>query len=84
LGSSVPQPPPATPAQLGAAIRSLREARKWTIEGLAAEAEIHWTYLSGIENGKHNPSWVVVNKISRALDVGMGDLAEVAGEQSAG
>lgn len=52
-----------------------------TIETLAAEADVHWTYLSGIENGKRNPSWVVVNKLSGALGVEVGEIARLADEQ---
>ena len=54
-----------------------------TIEGLAADADIHWTYLSEIENGKRNPSWEVVNRLAAALDVGVAELANRAGEQPA-
>jgi transcriptional regulator with XRE-family HTH domain len=53
-----------------------------TIEGLASEAAIHWTYLSGIENGKHNPSWEVVTRLADALEVDLGDLARLAAEQA--
>lgn len=52
-----------------------------TIEDLAAESEIHWTYLSGLENGKRNPSWSVVIGLSQALDVDLGEIARVAREQ---
>lgn len=79
----MPLSPPTTSAQLGAAIRLLRESRDLTIEGLAAKAGIHWTYLSSIENGKSNPSWEVVGSVAAALGVGMADLERVAGEQPA-
>jgi transcriptional regulator with XRE-family HTH domain len=54
-----------------------------TIEGLAAEAKIHWTYLSEIEHGKRNPSWNVVGRLAAALGVAIADLERVAGEQDA-
>jgi DNA-binding XRE family transcriptional regulator len=54
-----------------------------TIEALAADADIHWTYLSGIENAKHNPSWDVVGSIAAALGVAIADIERVAGEQPA-
>lgn len=73
-------PPETTPAQFGAAIRVLRESQRKTIEDLAADAGIHWTYLSGIENGKRNPSWVVVSKLSVALGVDLGEIARIASE----
>lgn len=53
-----------------------------TIEGLAGEAKIHWTYLSGIENGKRNPSWRIIGKLATALNVSVADIARAAGEQA--
>jgi XRE family transcriptional regulator, regulator of sulfur utilization len=73
--------PRTSSAQLGAAIRLFRESRAQTIEDLAADAGIHWTYLSGIEHGKRNPSWQVVSGLSEALDVDLGEIARVASEQ---
>lgn len=77
-------PPSPTPEQLGAAIRRLREKRELSIEGLAATAEIHWTYLSGIERGTRNPSWDSVTKIASALETTVGELERVALEQEPG
>jgi transcriptional regulator with XRE-family HTH domain len=53
-----------------------------TIEGLAAEGGIHWTYLSEIEHGKRNPSWEVVSSLAGALDAAIADLERIAGEQA--
>jgi transcriptional regulator with XRE-family HTH domain len=52
-----------------------------TIEGLAAKASIHWTYLSEIEHRKRNPSWDVVSGLAAALNVAVGDLERLAAEQ---
>jgi transcriptional regulator with XRE-family HTH domain len=52
-----------------------------SIEALAGEAEIHWTYLSGIENGKRNPSWDVLCRIASALDIEILELVRLAGDQ---
>lgn len=52
-----------------------------TIEGLAGQSEIHWTYLSGIEHGKRNPSWEVICRIAIALDIEMGSLVNLASER---
>jgi len=75
--------PPAksTPAQFGAAIRVLRHQQEMTIEEFASKAKIHWTYLSGIENGHRNPSWEVITKLSLALGVDLGEIARLAAEQ---
>jgi hypothetical protein len=53
-----------------------------TIEGLAAEASIHTTYLSGIERGKHSPTWEVVGGVAAALGVLIADLEHLAYEQA--
>jgi len=52
-----------------------------SIEDLAAEAGIHWTSVSRIENGRQNPSWDAVADLAAALDVEMADLAQLAAEQ---
>lgn len=56
---------------IGGAIRSMREARGLTLEGLAANADISYQYLSGIETGKENFSIRILEKIARALDVSL-------------
>ena len=56
---------------IGGAIRQLREQRGLTLESLAANAEISYQYLSGIETGKENFSIRILEKIARALDMPM-------------
>lgn len=73
---------------LGRAVRQLREQRDLTIEGLAGMASMHWTYLSGIERGKENPTWDKLTDLASALDVPISELVLLAetinrGEQSA-
>lgn len=75
----MPQP---TLAQLGAAIRELREARALTIERLAQEVEMHTVSISRIEAGGQNPTWTTLSEIATALDVELGDLVRRAGEQA--
>ena len=56
---------------IGGAIRGLREEKGLTLEGLAANADISYQYLSGIETGKENFSIRILEKIARALDVSL-------------
>ena len=56
---------------IGGAIRELREQRGLTLEGLAANADVSYQYLSGIETGKENFSIRILEKIARALDMPM-------------
>jgi transcriptional regulator with XRE-family HTH domain len=53
----------------GRAVRRLRRARCVTIEALAHEADMHPTYLSGIERGVRNPTWVKICALADALGV---------------
>jgi transcriptional regulator with XRE-family HTH domain len=43
-------------------------------EDLAHRANIHVTYLSGIENGKRNPGLLVIGRLARALNVTIPEL----------
>lgn len=53
-----------------------------TIEAVASQANIHWTYLSRIENAKRKPTWDVVCRLAAALEIDLGDLARLAAKQS--
>jgi transcriptional regulator with XRE-family HTH domain len=65
-----------TPADLGRAIRRLRRARELTIEALAHTADLHPTYLSGIERGVRNPTWIKICNLTNALGVSISALAQ--------
>lgn len=65
-------------AQLGRVIRRLRRAQHLTIEELAFAADLHPTYLSGIERGVRNPTWVKVCALAIALEVPFSALARDA------
>lgn len=71
-----------TNADLGYAIRLLRRARRLTIEDLAFAADIHPTYLSGIERGIRNPTWDKLAALARALDFPLSALARDAEVQA--
>lgn len=69
---------PPTNGDLGRAIRALRRARRLTIEELAFAADIHPTYLSGIERGKRNPTWEKLCFLAGALGVAVADVVRRA------
>jgi transcriptional regulator with XRE-family HTH domain len=75
----VPQP---TLAQLGTAIRSLREKRELTHEDLAHEAGFHRVSISRIERGEQNLTWIALGNLATALDVEPLDLVRLATEQT--
>jgi len=72
--------PPSSepPANLGKAIRQLREKRGMTQEGLAHEAGSTAATIGAIERGLTNPSWGTVEGIADALGVSVIEVAKVA------
>lgn len=67
-----------TPIELGWAIRRLRKSNDFTIESLADKAGLHATYLSGIERGLRNPSWVKLASLAEALDIQVSEIVTTA------
>lgn len=62
--------------RLGTRIRGLRTTHGMTQEDLASAADIHVTYLSGVEHGKRNPSFEILHAIARALKISLSQLFE--------
>jgi len=60
--------------QVGKNIKKLREKRGWSQEELSFEAELHRTYVSGVERGVRNPTVTVLQKIATALGVSASKL----------
>jgi transcriptional regulator with XRE-family HTH domain len=71
-----------TNADLGQAIRRLRRDRHLTIEALAFGADMHPTYVSGIERGVRNPTWDKITSLARALDVPVSAIAQAAEQEA--
>ena len=57
----------------GRHVRYLRNSRGLTQE-VADRAEMHVTYLSGIERGRRNPSLKNIRAVAQALEVPVGEL----------
>lgn len=53
--------------QLGKAVRKKRLLLGLSQEGLAEKANVHWTYIGGIERGERNVSLLNIVKIAHAL-----------------
>ena len=64
----------ATELQLGPRIRSLRQARQVTLRQLAERAGVTESFLSQVEREVTSPSIASVQRIARALDLGIADL----------
>ena len=61
---------------LGEAIRKQRHALGLTQEQLAEKADLHWTYISGIERGEKNVSIMRLYHIAAALKLRVCDLVK--------
>jgi len=53
--------------QLGKTLRKERLRLRLSQEGLAEKADLHWTYIGGIERGERNVSLLNIVKLARAL-----------------
>jgi transcriptional regulator with XRE-family HTH domain len=63
-----------TELQLGPRIRSLRQARRVTLRALAERAGVTESFLSQVEREVTSPSIASVQRIARALDLGIAEL----------
>ena len=60
--------------QFGKQIRALREHKQLTQEQLAEAAHISVDFLSLIERGRNAPSFGVLEKLAKALEVAVKEL----------
>lgn len=58
----------------GKKIKNLREQKGYSIEYFANIANIDRTYISDIEKGKRNVSLLIIEKLSKALEVNIQEL----------
>ncbi len=75
-------PPHSTPhpilKRLGAHVRELRAAKDWTQEDLAGECGLDRSYVSGLEVGRRNPTYLNLLKLVKALGVSLVALRDFA------
>lgn len=60
--------------RIGLNVQRLRRGKELSQEELAARADVHQTYLSGVERGKRNASVLVLERIAKALGVDVAEL----------
>ncbi len=63
-------------ARLSERIRTLRAAKKWSLEALAKASGVSRSMLSQIERNEVNPTLAVLLSIGRAFGVGLSELVE--------
>lgn len=64
--------------RVGRNVRRLRRERGLSQEELGFEAELHRTYISGVERGIRNPTILIIEKIAAALGTQPHTLLEPA------
>lgn len=64
-------------AVVGRNVKQHREAKGLSQEQLAFEADLHRTYVSGVERGIRNPTVLIVPKLANALGVEPSKLLEL-------
>lgn len=64
--------------QVGARLRAIRHSRGWTLEDLAARADISPSTLSRLESGKRQASLELLIPLTRQLGIGLDDLVSPA------
>jgi transcriptional regulator with XRE-family HTH domain len=72
-------PDPVT-AAVARNVRSLRQARGWTLAALAARSGVSKGMVVELEQGRTNPSIATVDRLASALGVGLAQLVEVGAE----
>jgi transcriptional regulator with XRE-family HTH domain len=60
--------------RVGTNLQRLRRRKGLSQEDVAHAADVHQTYLSGVESGKRNPSIVVLERIVTALEADIEEL----------
>ena len=61
----------------GATVRKYRKAAGLSQETLADLAEIHRTYIGGIERGERNPTLLMIHRLANALEIEPFKLLEI-------
>jgi transcriptional regulator with XRE-family HTH domain len=63
----------------GRTVRRLRHSLNLSQEELADQANIHRTYIGGIERGERNPTLTMIVRLAQALSVPPAKLLEPEG-----
>jgi transcriptional regulator with XRE-family HTH domain len=76
------QPLEPTSSHFARRLRQVRGARGWSLDALASASGVSRSMLSQVERNQANPTLAVAFRISRALGMSLGELAETPGATS--
>ncbi|MFI8683944.1 helix-turn-helix domain-containing protein [Brevundimonas diminuta] len=60
--------------KLGLRVQQLRQAQGWSQDEFAHRANLHRTYVSGVERGIRNPTITVLEKLAAGLEITLSEL----------
>lgn len=60
--------------KLGLRVQQLRQAKDWSQDEFAHRANLHRTYVSGVERGIRNPTITVLEKLAAGLEITLSEL----------
>lgn len=62
--------------RLGRAVKEVRISRGLTQEQVSAASGLHPTYISDIERGARNPSWVAMTRLAEGIGVPLSEIGQ--------
>ena len=72
--ATTPIPISPAAAEFGARVRRRRQDLGKTLEQLAADSDVHWSFLGQVERGRRNLTLHNILKVAAALDVDPSEL----------
>ena len=65
---------------LGIKLRTCRLQKNFSQEKFAELTDLDRTYISGLERGKRNPSYLIIKRLCKILEIEPNKLFEIEGE----
>ena len=65
---------------LGTKLRTYRLQKNFSQEKFAELTKLDRTYISGLERGKRNPSYLIIKRLCETLEITADTLFEMEGE----
>ena len=60
--------------KLGKKLRNLRQLKDLSQESFAELTNLDRTYISGLERGKRNPSYLIIRRLCKILEINPNEL----------
>lgn len=83
MSRRVPGSAAPSTAALGSAVARRRREIGLSQHDLANRSALHRAYISGIEQGRRNPTWRVLAIVAQALDLTLSELVQRAEAEQA-